>query len=201
MKSFSVFSPKGGVGKTTVALHLAGALAARGERVLLVDLDPQGGALAFAALAQRAGMDTPFTISSSVSRNGWDTVIFDHRPMLPDAKLPGDVVVLPTLLDAASHVLYRRGLAIAQEMGKSVLSVPCRVRPDRGEQRALLAKAFPALPGLRDRAVYASAYGRGLTVFDARLRLSHAGAARRELTAVLDRLDALMAGTPVRRAA
>ena len=43
MPRIAVVSQKGGVGKTTVSLNLALALAERGHRTLLVDLDPQGG--------------------------------------------------------------------------------------------------------------------------------------------------------------
>jgi chromosome partitioning protein len=51
MRTIAFHNEKGGVGKTTLATHIAAGLAIRGKRVLLVDADPQGHATV--ALGQR----------------------------------------------------------------------------------------------------------------------------------------------------
>lgn len=50
MKVWAVANQKGGVGKTTTTITLAGLLAARGQRTLMVDLDPHGSLTSYFGL-------------------------------------------------------------------------------------------------------------------------------------------------------
>ena len=50
-KIISILNQKGGTGKTTVSMNLAGALARRGHEVCVIDADPQGTATRWAASA------------------------------------------------------------------------------------------------------------------------------------------------------
>jgi chromosome partitioning protein len=73
---------KGGVGKTTTEVNLATYLALAGERVLILDLDPQGNA----------------TSGFGIDRSTLDTTLYDV--ILGDADL--EAIVLPTAVDGCS---------------------------------------------------------------------------------------------------
>jgi chromosome partitioning protein len=55
MRIIAIFSPLGGVGKTTLAVNLAASMAELGKRVLLVDLDAQSSATMALGLAMEKG--------------------------------------------------------------------------------------------------------------------------------------------------
>lgn len=60
-----VINLKGGVGKTTAAMALASAAAARGMRSVVYDADPQGSATDWAMVAAEAGDPLPFEVRSA----------------------------------------------------------------------------------------------------------------------------------------
>jgi len=106
-KIIGVVNQKGGSGKTTTSMGLAGALAERGLRTLVVDADPQGTASQWSAAASD---DKPFpaTVVSLAAAGGkiareirphvdnYDRIIVDCPPAL-DSLVPASVLVIADL--------------------------------------------------------------------------------------------------------
>ncbi len=96
----ALLNQKGGVGKTTLALQLAGAWAAQGTRVLVVDADPQGSALDWSEQRGREGLPRLFGVLGLAR----ETL---HRE-------------LPEIARDADHVVERVAFADAARTGRLV---------------------------------------------------------------------------------
>ena len=57
----ALLNQKGGVGKTTLATHIAGELAMRGQHVILLDADPQGSSLDWTQRRSQQGLPRLFS--------------------------------------------------------------------------------------------------------------------------------------------
>ena len=81
-KVIAVANQKGGVGKTTTAVNLAASLAGAGERVLLVDCDPQGNATSSVGVRLKPG---DASIYHFLMQEGAPPPV--HRPLSPVLEL------------------------------------------------------------------------------------------------------------------
>jgi chromosome partitioning protein len=69
MKTIAVVNQKGGCGKTTVSINLASAIAEQGEKVLLVDMDPQSHCAVGLAVPEQQIEQSIYDVLISKSRN------------------------------------------------------------------------------------------------------------------------------------
>jgi chromosome partitioning protein len=185
MRAILVANPKGGAGKTTLATNLAGALASRGEKVFLWDLDRQQSSMNWLSMrpAERASIQRLDAKEGDDPRlpRGSSWLILDsaaglHGKNLAHAlKLAQKVVVpvQPSLFDMAATGAFLQSLADEKSVRKQKAFIGIvGMRVDPRTRAAATLEAFlgqfklPVLTYLRDTQVYVNAAFNGLSIFD-----------------------------------
>ena len=186
MKIIGIGNQKGGVGKTTLVVSLAGALAKEGFRVSVIDRDPQAAAMGWAETSNRLPYSVHGVLSADLRtvldlrrKQGDEVVLIDCGPTLG-----GDFRMLPLLVDLlvlplGASSLDVRSLVASLDVVKAVppnarmryfavmSRVQANLRITREVIEALDELKIPRFATLiHNRTAYAQAAADGGTVFE-----------------------------------
>jgi chromosome partitioning protein len=186
-KVIAILNQKGGVGKTTLAVHLATALTRKNRSVILIDADPQGSALDWAAA--RHG-DPLFPVvglpKSSIHKElpalakDYQVVIIDGPPRVYDvarsAIMASDLVLVPVqpspydvwaakeIIDLLNEAtVYKPGLQKAFLINRKIVNTAI----GRDVADALSEYPIPVLKtAICQRVAFAESATQGRTVYE-----------------------------------
>ena len=200
---------KGGAGKTTLALHVAGTWARRGKRVTLVDADPQGSALDWSQQRAREQLprlfgvvglarDTLHREAPELARDV-DHVVIDGPPriagLMRSALLAADLVLIPVQPSPLDGWASAELLALLSEARIYRPNLRARFVLNRCSARTVIARETAEVladhdpPVLRatigQRVIYAEAAQFGRLAFE----IDDDCAAAREVAAIVSEIE------------